>query len=76
MSCTKCVGLERELEAAERAGDQTKAVDCRVLLRRHPQHDGVPVEAGAGSRDGGGRLSHGQRQPAGSTSSESTLEEK
>ncbi|MEU7429319.1 hypothetical protein AB0B07_00265 [Streptomyces sioyaensis] len=55
VSCTKCVALERELEAAERAGDQTKAVDCRVLLRRHPQHDGVPVEAGRAFPDGGGR---------------------
>lgn len=47
MSCTKCVELERELEAAERARDQTRAVDCRVLLRRHPQHDEVPVEDSA-----------------------------
>ncbi|MFE0374528.1 hypothetical protein ACFW1M_02885 [Streptomyces inhibens] len=44
MSCTKCAELERDLEAAEKAGDLTKAVDCRVLLRRHPQHDGEPVE--------------------------------
>lgn len=69
ISCTKCTDLERELEAAEKAGDQSKAVDCRVLLRRHPQHDGVPVETGARSRQGGGpdpgRLPHGQRQPAG-----------
>ncbi|MGX1757098.1 hypothetical protein ACWIG5_09325 [Streptomyces lydicus] len=54
MSCAKCAELERELTAAERAGDRTRAVDCRVLLRRHPQHDGVPVEAGARARKGGG----------------------
>ncbi|MFE7544433.1 hypothetical protein [Streptomyces platensis] len=53
MSCTKCVELQRDLEAAERAGDQTKAVDCRVLLRRHPQHDGAAVEIGALPRTGG-----------------------
>ncbi|GFE13152.1 hypothetical protein Sgleb_11990 [Streptomyces glebosus] len=47
VSCAKCIDLQRELEAAERARDRTRAVDCRVLLRRHPRHDGVPVEAGA-----------------------------
>lgn len=46
-SCTACTELARELAAAERAGDLTKAVDCRVLLRRHPQHDGVPVAIAA-----------------------------
>lgn len=45
--CTACTELERELAAAERAGDLTKAVDCRVLLRRHPRHDGEPVAIGA-----------------------------
>ncbi|BDH13321.1 hypothetical protein HOK021_45000 [Streptomyces hygroscopicus] len=54
MSCTKCVELERELAAAEKAGDRTRAVDCRVLLRRHPEHDDVPVRAGARSQEGGG----------------------
>ncbi|SEE28529.1 hypothetical protein SAMN06272775_2882 [Streptomyces sp. 2323.1] len=44
MSCAKCRTLRAELADAERSGDKTKAVDCRVLLRRHPQHDGVPVE--------------------------------
>ncbi|MCF3174589.1 hypothetical protein IPZ61_14810 [Streptomyces sioyaensis] len=44
MSCDKCRTLRAELAEAERSGDKTKAVDCRVLLRRHPQHDGVPVE--------------------------------
>lgn len=44
MSCYKCQKLRAELAEAERSGDQTRAVDCRVLLRRHPQHDGVPVE--------------------------------
>lgn len=54
MTCTKCIDLERELEAAEKAGDQTRAVDCRVLLRRHPQHDEVPVETGVRAPKGGG----------------------
>ncbi|WP_414506116.1 hypothetical protein [Streptomyces sp. NEAU-L66] len=43
MNCDKCQKLRAELAEAERIGDQTRAVDCRVLLRRHPQHDGVPV---------------------------------
>lgn len=50
VNCAKCSYLQGELEAAERARDQTRAVDCRVLLRRHPQHDGVPVEAGTRSQ--------------------------
>ncbi|GLW18090.1 hypothetical protein Stsp01_48330 [Streptomyces sp. NBRC 13847] len=62
MSCPQCRGLEQELAAAEQTGDRSRAVDCRVLLRRHPQHDGVPVEAGA-------------RSPARTTIDESTLEE-
>lgn len=45
VSCTTCHTLRAELAEAERNGDQTKAVDCRVLLRRHPQHDDVPIES-------------------------------
>ncbi|PBC84246.1 hypothetical protein SAMN05428945_1122 [Streptomyces sp. 2224.1] len=45
MNCEKCRTLEAELADAVRRGDKTKAVDCRVLLRRHPQHDGGPVES-------------------------------
>ncbi|WP_432140400.1 hypothetical protein [Streptomyces sp. bgisy084] len=41
---TACDTLRAELAAAERDGDRSKAVDCRVLLRRHPEHDDVPVE--------------------------------
>jgi hypothetical protein len=37
------------LALAERNGDRSKAVDCRVLLRRHPEHDDVPV---AGTDEG------------------------
>ncbi|WP_405840121.1 hypothetical protein OG528_19820 [Streptomyces platensis] len=44
MSCTTCDTLRAELATAERNGDRSKAVDCRVLLRRHPEHDDVPVE--------------------------------
>ncbi|MGW3007402.1 hypothetical protein ACWC9R_00980 [Streptomyces sp. NPDC001219] len=47
MSCTVCDTLRAELAAAERHGDQSKAVDCRVLLRRHPEHDDPPVEGKA-----------------------------
>ncbi|SDQ97350.1 hypothetical protein SAMN05216511_1123 [Streptomyces sp. KS_16] len=54
MSCTTCTDLEQALAAAEKAGDRTRAVDCRVLLRRHPAHDGVPVAAGARSQKGEG----------------------
>ncbi|GFE21076.1 hypothetical protein Sliba_15290 [Streptomyces nigrescens] len=64
MNCTKCVELQRDLEAAERAGDRTKAVDCRVLLRRHPQHDGVAVEIGALPRTRGDEKLAGRLVPA------------
>ncbi|WP_310723949.1 hypothetical protein [Streptomyces sp. N2A] len=38
--CATCAELLRAAAAAERAGDFSKAVDCRVLLRRHqPQHN-------------------------------------
>ncbi|MEU3987978.1 hypothetical protein [Streptomyces platensis] len=47
MSCTTCDALRAELATAERHGDRSKAVDCRVLLRRHPEHDDVPVEGTA-----------------------------
>lgn len=47
MSCSRCAELRAELADAARRGDQTKATDCRVLLRRHPKHDGVPVEGEA-----------------------------
>ncbi|MFE7540131.1 hypothetical protein [Streptomyces platensis] len=44
MSCTTCDTLRAVLALAERNGDRSRAVDCRVLLRRHPEHDDVPVE--------------------------------
>ncbi|MFE6737608.1 hypothetical protein [Streptomyces tubercidicus] len=47
MSCPTCDALRKELAAAERNGDPSKAVDCRVLLRRHPEHGDVPVEGKA-----------------------------
>ncbi|GAO07024.1 hypothetical protein NCG97_17755 [Streptomyces lydicamycinicus] len=47
MSCTTCDTLRAVLAVAERHGDRSKAVDCRVLLRRHPEHDDVPVEGKA-----------------------------
>lgn len=43
--CRECVRLRALLEEARRAGDLSLAVDCRVLLRRHPSHDTVPVAA-------------------------------
>lgn len=36
--CDTCAELLRATAAAERAGDFSKAVDCRVLLRRHQPH--------------------------------------
>ncbi|MFF7700032.1 hypothetical protein [Streptomyces lydicus] len=53
MSCEACRALEAELAEAERSGNRTKAVDCRVLLRRHPRHDGVPVESVDSAARGG-----------------------
>lgn len=44
MSCPACQALREELAEAERTRDRSKAVDCRVLLRRHPRHDDTPVE--------------------------------
>ncbi|MGA5559896.1 hypothetical protein ACPCUV_01705 [Streptomyces platensis] len=44
MTCTTCDTLRALMALAERHGDRSKAVDCRVLLRRHPEHDDVPVE--------------------------------
>lgn len=49
MSCRKCDHLRGELADAEASGDKSKAVDCRVLLRRHPDHNGTPVEAHGGT---------------------------
>lgn len=37
--CPECARLEREREAAWKAGDRSKATDCVVLMRRHPNHD-------------------------------------
>ncbi|MEU5104375.1 MULTISPECIES: hypothetical protein [unclassified Streptomyces] len=37
-NCAECARLEREKEAARRAGDLSKVTDCAVLLRRHPDH--------------------------------------
>ncbi|MGP8300357.1 hypothetical protein ACTPOK_21020 [Streptomyces inhibens] len=45
VNCAKCAKLRAELAEAEEAGNKTKVIDCRVLLRRHPQHDEVPVES-------------------------------
>ncbi|MEU8681138.1 hypothetical protein [Streptomyces sp. NPDC048611] len=47
MTCTTCEILRAELAAAERDGDRSRAVDCRVLLRRHPEHDDVRAEGKA-----------------------------
>ena len=47
-NCAECVRLEREKEAACKAGDLSKATDCTVLLRRHPDHSKglAPAESG------------------------------
>ncbi|GAU66891.1 Syd protein [Streptomyces sp. NBRC 110611] len=41
--CAECAWLKVELERALHIGDHSRAVDHRVLLRRHPRHDDVPV---------------------------------
>ncbi|MFE0422156.1 hypothetical protein [Streptomyces sp. NPDC058953] len=43
--CGECARLRVLLERAREARDKTLVTDCRVLLRRHPAHDGVPVTA-------------------------------
>ncbi|MFI1012803.1 hypothetical protein [Streptomyces sp. NPDC020965] len=43
--CLPCRRLHDKLDAATRVNDETTAVDCRVLLRRHPAHDDRPVAA-------------------------------
>ncbi|MDF4250066.1 hypothetical protein [Streptomyces sp. WMMB303] len=37
-ACAECARLEHAREAARRAGDFSRATDCAVLLRRHPEH--------------------------------------
>ncbi|MEU3603110.1 hypothetical protein ABZ714_31030 [Streptomyces sp. NPDC006798] len=43
--CRECERLRALLKEARQAGDLSRAVDSRVLLRRHPSHGGVPVTA-------------------------------
>ncbi|MGW6457128.1 hypothetical protein ACWF94_14605 [Streptomyces sp. NPDC055078] len=43
--CETCERLRGTLKAAIEAGDKTMAIDCRVLLRRHPAHDARPIKA-------------------------------
>ncbi|MFI9076086.1 hypothetical protein ACIGW8_06210 [Streptomyces sioyaensis] len=50
VKCARCAELARALADAEEAGDQSKAVDCRVLIGRHPHHDGPPDAADDGTR--------------------------
>ncbi|KWT61044.1 hypothetical protein ADL21_15480 [Streptomyces albus subsp. albus] len=40
--CTGCLELARALVAALKVGDQSKATDCQVLIRRHPDHAASP----------------------------------
>ncbi|MFF8565435.1 hypothetical protein ACF06N_10795 [Streptomyces albidoflavus] len=37
--CPRCEELRGEEARARREFDHSRAVDCRVLLRRHPHHD-------------------------------------
>ncbi|MBE9499167.1 hypothetical protein IHE61_14465 [Streptomyces sp. GKU 257-1] len=41
--CAECVRLERDREAARTVGDWSRATDCVVLLRRHPEHGTKPA---------------------------------
>lgn len=34
-ACAECIRLDNQRQAAELDGDLSRAVDCRVLLRRH-----------------------------------------
>lgn len=34
-ACVECIRLENQEQAAELDGDLSRAVDCRVMLRRH-----------------------------------------
>ncbi|MGW2630396.1 hypothetical protein ACWC2K_13840 [Streptomyces chattanoogensis] len=43
LACPECDRLRDQLAAALNLGDQSEAVDYRVLLRRHPRHDDTPV---------------------------------
>ncbi|MEU7316156.1 hypothetical protein [Streptomyces sp. NPDC007083] len=42
--CAECARLERVRDAARRAGDFSRATDCAVLLRRHPDHGRKPPD--------------------------------
>ncbi|MEU4845342.1 hypothetical protein [Streptomyces gilvosporeus] len=42
-ACPECDDLKVKLAAALNIGDRSKAVDYRVLLRRHPHHDDTPI---------------------------------
>ncbi|MFJ9415134.1 MULTISPECIES: hypothetical protein [unclassified Streptomyces] len=48
-ACPECDDLKVKLAAALNIGDRSEAVDYRVLLRRHPRHDGAPVPKTFGS---------------------------
>ncbi|WP_236243831.1 hypothetical protein [Streptomyces sp. CC210A] len=41
--CDECSRLARAQRAAEAAGDHSRASDCVVLLRRHPDHGRRPT---------------------------------
>ncbi|MEU6058691.1 hypothetical protein [Streptomyces sp. NPDC047097] len=40
--CDRCRELRAEATQAERWGDYSRAVDCRIYITRHPVHDGRP----------------------------------
>ncbi|MGE9696982.1 MULTISPECIES: hypothetical protein [unclassified Streptomyces] len=39
--CAHCAQLTREEREAEERGDLSRAVDCRVLISRHPHEGGA-----------------------------------
>ncbi len=41
--CPGCAELARALVVALKAGDRSRATDCQVLIRRHPDHGGSGV---------------------------------
>ncbi|KAA6221373.1 hypothetical protein CP973_04765 [Streptomyces albofaciens JCM 4342] len=61
MECQGCLELARALVAALKAGDQSKATDCQVLIRRHPDHPALPPGHGPDPRFGPTATPDGER---------------
>lgn len=53
--CPECARLHDDMDQAQATGDWSRVTDCRVLLRRHPQHhpDAAPPADADGPEPGG-----------------------